>query len=469
VGEVIITFPPEMKETARSLAVVVWKEMPRHIATLERLRGLYEDQEGLSRRICDLLGVPEEQAFIKEYLEHSRFIVEITYRLLTRIRLCRPEELDRVLAEITSRTGGAFRMDGQTLSFGMSEGGPGTQPNLEAVQAPIPIERQEELDDRAVARMFSNRFADLSKGVLFAPIHEAVESLLIIRMSLHHPFTRWFNDGLANWVALTISRRLLPDVTREWEEDLLSDRSTVGGRVNLWTWAQNDAALPPDPTDKRASEASAAHYRHATQVFEKLFGDMPDTALSSTIKMLRGTQYPDTETMCGVLQRATGRNARAILMDHVPPRLKGGIASLAVGTLQSETQEKLKNASILSVEGQVHQALELDPNHAVGWLLAAWAARKRGMDPALVDAYVGRAAWLVNTPNGRRSFPEYQDSAWQFVLWKLAVRAGATDVAASLFARVTATPGPEERDARAAMKELKKAREAAPAPAPAVP
>ena len=178
VGGITVSYPTGLEPQARELMAVCQQVIPPRREKCLAAARAFSDQKAIAERVADLLGRPDHADAANNIVSAIASVTEA----LT----------DALFLPLIVRDDGTFR----------------TPPGLglaEWVAQPI--------DELVVGSAITLRAA---------AIHQAAE-VILDGLGCDHPFTRWFSEGVANWVALQVVAQVAPEylqlcvpVNRPW-------------------------------------------------------------------------------------------------------------------------------------------------------------------------------------------------------------------------------------------------------------
>jgi tetratricopeptide (TPR) repeat protein len=291
---------------------------------------------------------------------------------------------------------------------------------------------------------------ELYEHILEMPIHEIAESVVAEDMKLYHPYARWFNEGVATWVMLTVVSEMAPDWANECRKSQLPARNEpLRAQVNLRAWLQ-DAYQKKDQSEQEA-DLSRECYRFATEAIERMLSGQPKDALARVLQKLKDKPFADTGTICAAISDVTGKDPSRILLDYAPNRARAISRKEDIGKLIGQAAQKAKEGSYSEAVELLSRLMEIAPQRNLE-LNLAWAMRKAGLPKSESEWHIRVAA----APQGSGDFQlmlMVHDAESQYVAGRFAQFCSTAEQAKDLFESALKLD-PRHADAKAALKEL---------------
>jgi len=398
VGDITVSYPTGLEAQARDLMAVSQRVIPPRRARIPAVTQAFLDQKGMAERVADLLGCPERidtahrtvSAVVSgvETLTDALFLPMLSDARIYReadlkasgglhdgvVDLTYDPSTDRFMLQICSGiTGeGVNTPAGKGfLPFVVRDDGTfRTPPGLglaEWVAQPI--------DELAVGSAITLRAAT---------IHEAAE-VILDGLGCDHPFTRWFSEGVANWVALQVVAQVAPEYLQLCREHFLPGREAnpLRERINLlaWTRATYEREFVV-AGDRGLDEAS---YLYATELIDRLLQGQPAGTLAKVVGKLKGAQPPDSDAICQAFREVMGKDARSMLLEYVPTHVRDGLAQGLAATKLQEGYQALSAGQLPRAATLLKEALEMSPSDADAHLNLAIIVRRALRGPQLPD------------------------------------------------------------------------------------
>ncbi|HOF87102.1 MAG TPA: hypothetical protein PLZ36_03220 [Armatimonadota bacterium] len=284
-----------------------------------------------------------------------------------------------------------------------------------------------------------------------AMIHEASEPVIVNDLRCYHPFARWFNEGLANWVTLTIVRDFFPK-----RLDLVRDHLTLTpddprrAKVNLYTWPQLSYMMPVLASEEAA--LGATNYGCATELVMRIFEGQPDDAPARVLQRLSRTPNPDSRTICRALDSVTKKDSFALLLEYVPAESRNEIIKPRIPELNAQARQAKTHGDYAGLMTAFSTMLSSDPAQYRTRLNLAWAMRKANQPMPMVDQQLLLAAAFRPFGFDLREMIA-QDTDMMFIFGRLYQVIGDTKAARQIYLQILADD-PRFTDAKHALAEL---------------
>jgi tetratricopeptide (TPR) repeat protein len=212
-------------------------------------------------------------------------------------------------------------------------------------------------------------------STLFTPIHEVTEGVISGELGLYHPFTRWFNEGVANWVMIKLAGEFAPQYDKELRSKLLPrPNDPLRKKINLISWVQ--CAYQKQSPSEEESNISANSYDYATEAISRMLGNQPPDALAKILQKLKGKNNPYTDMILAAVNEVTKSDAWSILRDYVPDSVlplfrQGSMEELSGQAVKLAEQGKYNE--VLTIFKRLLEAFPYDTNARLDYV---WALRK---------------------------------------------------------------------------------------------
>jgi tetratricopeptide (TPR) repeat protein len=389
VGDITISYPKGLESQARELMAVCEQVIPPRKAKYLAAAWAFSDQKAVAERVADLLGCPDwtdtADRLTAALAPATETLVETLFLpMLSDVRIYREADLKlygglhtgvadltydpntdlftfRVGLQVTDKTVGAPAQRGFLPELVRDDGTFRMPPGLDLAEWVA-----QRLDELAVGTAIAVRAA---------AIHEAAEAILV-EAGCDHPFTRWFNEGAATWVALQVVAQVAPEHLQLCREHFLPGRAAdpIRERINLLAWTQ----LTHEREFVLAGESglSEAHYPYATELIDRLLQEQPAGTLAKVVRELRGSQSPDTDAICKAFREVTGKDARSMLLEYVPIHVRDGLAQGLAATKLQEGYQALSAGQLPRAATLLKEALEMSPSDADAHLNLAIVMRR---------------------------------------------------------------------------------------------
>jgi len=450
VGGITISYLSGLQTQANEVAGICQQVLVPRFAAYRKLTAAIYQGNSVVGRITDLLGCPDASDLAGAIMSRCATVSDLPLIMFGDLHLYRDSDLKASggLAEDFVRITYRPRDDifDWTFNYNTANGAPPT-----TLFFPVLVH-----DDgtfrthgQPIAEAMTQHFDDFAPLFASGP-HEAAEFALASRLRSFHPFARWFNEGVANWVQLQIISEFAPDFEAAFRSAMLPTPGVASLRpkINLLAWPQTDYESPIVLEGEEG--VTSACYQFSTEAITRMLQDQPPGTLAKIVEKLKDRPAPDSDTICRAVQEVTGKDAKAILLDYIPERVRTGLEQDAPRRLSDQGREWLSqhdDRAALSF----NQALEMTPSDPYLHLLFALATRRAGWAPFEAERHIAIAAALVQyDPDRAFTLPgEMDDEAW-YVLGRLAQFRGQTEQAKAILQKLP----PTHADAQAALKEL---------------
>jgi hypothetical protein len=453
VGDITISYPPGLETQANDLANISNNTLLPRLEKFRRLEGVFTDSDRVARRIGEILGTPEHVGLARDLLAEMAVTVDAVVTQFTNLRVYRDSDL---------RAAGGLKegpveiyLDRRTNFFASTFIiGSNTRDFAKKVFLPIVVNDDGTFQTSGSLEQNLARYFDQLSVMPVGPFHEATEKILIEGLKLYHPFTRWFNDGVANWVSLKVISEQAPETRETFEGVFLpgGNDESLRPKINLLTWTQEayqKQSLTPE--EERVEEVS---YRFATKSIDQMMAGKPSDTLAKVIGKLKGKPKPDTDTICAAIKEVTGVDFKSILLEYVPEDVRKGIASGEAGRLLAEARSAYAGKDLKRIEGLLDRALEMDPGNPDARFNLAFVMRKLGMPKPESERQLAITFALVESSGGEHDLDplDKDDPEAVYLLALLTHAAGDPEKAKSLL-RDLLSKSPSHPDAKSTLEE----------------
>ncbi|NLC56643.1 MAG: hypothetical protein GX774_07405 [Armatimonadetes bacterium] len=308
---ITLTYPVELEAEAQAVARQIPDTLVPARETCLRVRRAFVGGTA-ARAIGKRLGCSLSGATPRAWASALGGVADAAASPFERVRLFSESE---VQAAGGLQPGGLTvtrKMGRDTLTFTLSWG----------TRRPLAGQRPEKRPILAiVAGTDLSPYREFAKTLPALFFHEMAEFALVAEKvtgyAFYYPSSRWFNEGVATWVALQVVEDLMPDLSEACRAALLPDEGETALRndVNLLTWRQNSYQDSPDPWVS-SPEVIRAHYLCAAETVERILRGQPPGTLPAVLGRLKKEEVPDNRTICRVVREVTGVDALAILREY---------------------------------------------------------------------------------------------------------------------------------------------------------
>jgi len=465
---ITISYPPDLEKEAQIIADIAGRHLVLRRARYLQLVKALDDREKVARRITEWLGCPEYTpralAVLNDFHTYTTFYTS----LLTQIRLVREE---------ATVNAGADAQRSFTFTFGYA---PGTQrvslgvghlqvspEDVKAGTAALTLRIGKEMaltppekpamTEKAFRKRWEAGLCRVWEQTIFLPaihIHEATEAILGDDLTCIHPYARWFNEGLADWMMITLVSELLP---RERDHCIAAMRASSDDAettpVNLPAWVQ---------ADYRGDEVSEAFNRNDAPYFPaylamaRLLKRKSPKDLAAVIQLVKQSSYPTTDTLCSFFSVATRRDARKILLEYVPDEVRKKLKGNQPAQLAEQAQRLARAAKYPETATSLASILQMTPNDLDARFNLIWAQRKSGaISREQLDLQLKILVALLRMSPQPHEFQPYarQDAETFYLIGRLHQHAEEYRTACGHY-ELAVRADPQHAEARAALNEL---------------
>jgi tetratricopeptide (TPR) repeat protein len=146
---------------------------------------------------------------------------------------------------------------------------------------------------------------------------------------------------------------------------------------------------------------------------------LPGDTLAKIVRELRKQRNPDTQTICTVISRVTGRDAKRILLDYVPAGVREGVTERIVPTLVIMVANRMIRADYSAARDVLQELLEMEPSRAVERYNLAFMLRKLGRPKPEIDHQLRLVIATMRAGAGHLSMELSEDTDWRYILGRL--------------------------------------------------
>jgi hypothetical protein len=362
---ITITYPSDLEPQAKELMRAAKEVIPPRRKAFLELKKILSNDKKVAKKVVDLLGCPE-------HLDRARELIKLTggmdfvEAMQSNLKIYRRSDL----RESKGLKGGPVE-----ITYNESDDSFGVEIKTTKINGkdareffwPIAVNDDGTIGSKKVPlKDYLAEITDAFSSSPIAAIHEAAESVLVHKLDLSHPFTRWFNEGAANWVLLKLVPELAPDMLKTMQSASLprAEDAALRPKINLLSWPQ--ANYDKKVMTKEEEEINSAHYGFATEALNRLLSNQPADTLAKIIKQLKDRKRPpNTDAICAVIKRVTEVDFKAILLEYTPEYVRANQDGREAGKIFNDgaTIFRVKNDTAAALE-QISRALEAKPENA---------------------------------------------------------------------------------------------------------
>lgn len=451
-GDITVTYPAGLEDKAKELAEFATKNILPERDRFLKTTKVFSDTDKVSKRIVEWLGCPEEQKEAEEAFAGCSKTTDSLEKMFTDIRLYRKSDIKSSGGVSEGPITLSYDRATDHLQFKLWVSGADQEAFL-----PVLLGEDGEFDFGGPLTEAAEGIRSMLTNMLLIVSHEAAESVLVSRLKLYHPYARWFNDGVANWVGLRITDEFAPDQRKEFRSSLMpvSGDTSVRSTINLLTWLQM-GFMPGNSFREKTEGNDPTNYAYATEAVVRILRGLPPDTLAKIIGKLKGKYYADTDMICTAIQEVTGRNAKAILLEYVPAHVKEGLAKNEDVSLYGKARGLVGEKDYMEICRLLQASIEMRPGNKDAHFNLAWAMRKSGAPKELSERELVIAYAVAYDSTDRVDLFTKDEEAVYLLgrMWQIS--RVDDDKAREHFKRVLKT-NPSHADAIAALAELDKA------------
>jgi tetratricopeptide (TPR) repeat protein len=290
-------------------------------------------------------------------------------------------------------------------------------------------------------------------SMLFKPIHEVTEGVISGELGLYHPFTRWFNEGVANWVMIKVTGEFAPQCYKELcSKSMPHPNDPLRKKINLISWVQG--AYQKQSPSEEESNISNNSYDYATEAISRMLDNQPPDALAKILQKLKGKNNPYTDVILAVLHEVTGKDAWNILRDYVPSDVLPLFRQGSMEELSSQAEklaEQNKYNEVLMIFKRLLETFPYDTNARLDY---AWALRKTKQPKEEFERQIRIAGECLQNGNVNLSLIK-EDADMHFILGRLMETNKTKDQSKEEYTEALKLD-PNHADAKAALDAINK-------------
>lgn len=428
VGELTISYPDGLEPQARELATIAEQVLPAPRTRLLQASQYMANQKMLAQQIAHKLGQPKAEKKIQQSLKlwPPKLYDQLLFSTLNHWRLYRVADVrvsgtftDGAITQIVDPVSGemTMRMKVHFLDGKSTDSLDGFIPFLVNDDGSIRYDHvKKSLADDIVSMI------DGWSTMRFGVIHEVVEGYIVQDCKLCHPYTRWFNDGVANWVMYQLALAEMPESKASLDELCLPGKDEAErGKVNLLAWRQ--VTYSWSTPSKEEQQIDRASYRFSTELIHSYFAEQPEDALGKVLKALEKYPHANTDDICRALKTVTGKDAKILLFNYVPLQVKEDINNNKVQGYFDIGKYLLVTNSQQSVDNLL-RTIQANPLNPTAHLFLALALRKLGNRNNDVDKAIILACTLGLTEDDYLQFAGRNDPDVGYICTRLRQLAG---------------------------------------------
>lgn len=457
-GGITVSYPAGMEAQAKKVMQIAKQSIKPSLDQHRRSSALLANSDTVAKSIVTLLGADEKldetQDRLKGYKDRSDAFIKCfgNIRLVKKTAAAGAGGVDGGLLKVE------YVKDSDEFKMTM-EGDLTDAEKLKKCCYPVIVNPDGSIRAENKIAEVALKFLGTGETIAIAPVHETVGYILAEQLKLYHPFARWFNDGVAGWVANAVISKSDPKLGSSMSKFLAVSAfsKNMKEKVNLLAWPQpafqNRAEGVFDPS------LDAVHTQYAVELITNLLGKDGSTLLPKIMGELNYTGNPDTDTICKAIDKMTGKNSKTLLLGYVPKQVRDGIDSGEAKSLGAEAEKLVAKNDFAGAAANLRLALEMAPEDVNLRLNYACAERETG-ERRDSEFQVFAVASLLK--KGNQSFHLYETSGMEgcYVLARLAVLVGNLEQARE-FIQPLIQAKPNHADAKHLVDEIDKLQKSA--------
>jgi len=449
-----ISYPDGLEAQAREAAEAASEVLLPLRAEFAALRTAMAEPQAVAGRIAGLLGAPEQAGTIADNLDHFSPMSQALEGLFSDWRIFRRSELVATGGLREGPVSIVYDAQSDKLTWEVSFGSDQRLTGRAFLLLIVNAEGEFCIgDDHGLEEHIAHSVEGLA-GFSVAALHEVTECAMAVGLGLHHPYARWFNEGVSNWVAFQVGREYAPLLAVVFLSCCLPTDADqpVRGSMNLFSWPQKTYANQAIPQSGEGNERLL--YAASTELIQQVLREQPPDALAEIIGRLKSTRNPSTKAICAAVQATTGVDCWELLLDYAPEDVRNGIREGRAPALYSEAKEKALRGDYSGAIDLLESAIEIGPSDPDAHLCLAWALRKVGGREEEAEGHVRMVVALLRSSGGGRVAPcAAEDTEMIYLLGRISQHAGQLSRARELFGAVLQRD-PDHKAARSALAEL---------------
>ncbi len=406
VGDITVSYPQGLESQAKELADICQQVIPPRKARYLVAARAFSDEKAIAQRVVDLLGCADctdsTYRALSRLAQDSGALVDTLFLpMLSDVRIYREADLRIPGGLHTGVVDLVYDPSADRFMFSMGARITGEGARAPAGKGFMPVIVRDDGTFRSAAGLgpaedLAGKLDETAvSGAIVtraALIHEEAEIVLGVS-GFDHPFARWFNEGVANWVALQVVAEVAPEYLQVCREHFLPGREAnpLRERINLLAWTQvtyeREFVLAGD------SGLDEAHYPYATELVERLLDRQPPGTLARVVARVKGSQSPDSDAICQAFREVTGKDARSMLLEYVPTHVRDGLAQGLPSTKLQEGYAALSADQLPQAAARLKEALEMSPSDPDAHLNLAIIMRRALRGPQVPDPGTEQRRW----------------------------------------------------------------------------
>ena len=454
---ITVSYPPANEAQARKVLEIAEKSLRPATDVHRQIIALLNDPAELAKEITDLLGAEEAQdaarARLAAYKQKSEALVGCfsNFRIVSTGDAVPTGGVDAGVLQVR------YVHDMDEFNIGLELDRADADRVKRSyfpvfVNADGSIRAEKKLADTAISLLGSSR------SMIAAPVHETAIWIISEKLSIYHPFTRWFVEGVSGWVTVRVLTKADPKLA-----GLASELFSPGpiakklrDKVNLIAWPQSAFENRKEPYVDPALEVAQTQY--AIEAVSNLLGGNRDKRLAKIVGEVKHGSDADTDTICAAIKKVSEVDFKKTLMTYVPQDIREGIPSGEAKRLISQADKLSQEKKWRDGISKLRRALQMTPADVNARLNLAWLERENS-ERLDSEMQVFLAARLLK--QREYSFHLFATSVeGNYVLARLAILLGNLEYAKKFLEPVLEAK-PDHQDAKRARDEIRRLESAA--------
>ena len=457
---VTVSYPPGLEARAQEILTLLKGPVKSSLDAHYQILTLLKDPDVLAKSITTMIGAEEKQGVAKNRLQAYKEKSEAMVQCFSHIRLV--SKAEAVAAKGLDAGVLQTRYDEQSDEFEMGiDLSKVDADRLKSSYFPVfvnadgTIKGESKLPGKVEDVLGSN------PTMAIASVHETVGYLLAQELRLYYPLSRWFNEGVSAWVTRTVVMKADAKLGQMANQvlDVTPRSKKLRDKVNLLAWTQAAFENPKQPGYE--PEMEAAQIQYSMEVITQFVAKTSAKDVARIIAEVKYNNDADTDTICAVAKKLTGKDLKSILLGYVPDGIRGAVETGNAKKLVSQAETLVQEKKWQDAAAKLRQALQITPADVNSRLNLAWVEREfnQKLDSELQIFLAARL--LKQQKYAVHLFASSIEG--NYVCGRLAILLGNLEYAKKFLEPVLALK-PNHSDAKRAMDELKTLEDAAKRP-----